>query len=149
MMRETVVPLVVIALVAGAGWYYREPLTQQFNKSRSSLGASADKSGALSGPESESAPVASHQTPHKDTVYRWVDEKGVTHYDQQAGAGRETVEIDQSRIQSLNSYSSATGATATVPASARSSAANREKSEAKRRGMSPIESLPQAQAAPL
>lgn len=97
MVRETIIPLVVIAAVAAGGWYYREPLKQQLEKSKSSLPFSAAASQAQSPlPEQQSS------APHKDTIYRWVDEKGVTHYDQQASAGSEAVVVDQAKIQSLN-----------------------------------------------
>lgn len=145
MMRETVVPLLVIAVVAGAGWFYREPLQAHFNKARASLVTTpvasnqpADDPQAGKGQTSAGA--------RTDTVYRWVDEQGVTHFDQQAGSGREAVEIDQRRIQSLSSYSAAA---ASLPEAKPATGDGREKSEAKRRGMSPSERLPQAQAAPL
>lgn len=98
MMRETIIPLLVIAAVAAGGWYYREPLKQQFDKSKSSLPFSAASSRAQPPfPEQQAS-----SAPHKDTIYRWVDEKGVTHYDQQATAGSEAVVVDQAKIQSLD-----------------------------------------------
>jgi len=96
MSRETIVPVLVIALVAGAGWYYREPLKQQFDKSMSSMSspAAGDQAAGSAGPV----------PPRKETVYRWVDENGVTHYDQKAVTGSEAVEVDQGRIQSYGGY---------------------------------------------
>lgn len=100
MMRETVIPLVVIAAVAAGCWYYREPLKQQFDKSKATMSFSE-----ASSQEPEQLPEhQSSSTSRKDTIYRWVDDKGVTHYDQQASAGSEAMVIDQSRIQSLNQY---------------------------------------------
>ncbi len=98
-MRETVVPLLVIAAVAAGAWYFREPLLKQVNTAR------AQVQGAFtSEPPPESSARMSEPAPRKDTIYRWVDEKGVVHYDQQPAAGSEAVVVDQSRIQSLSQY---------------------------------------------
>lgn len=97
-MRETLVPILVIALVAGGGWYFREPLMKQVNASRGSLPTT------LGGQQATLPAVANEPPPSKDTIYRWVDEKGVVHYDQQRVAGSQAVEIDQGRIQSLSQY---------------------------------------------
>jgi hypothetical protein len=47
-------------------------------------------------PSRDTAPA-----PVTATVYRWVDKNGITHYDQQGGAGREEVSLDSSKIQRL------------------------------------------------
>ena len=90
MSQNPFVPLVVIVALGGAGWYYRAPLMAFVNPSPPS-------------PVVEVSP-SSHAGAHKDTVYRWVDQNGVTHFDQENGAGKKAVEIDQSRIQSLDKY---------------------------------------------
>lgn len=99
MMRETVVPLIVIAAVAAAGWHFREPLQQQLSKAQASMPA-------LSGQQPElPAPVPHSQTtPHKETVYRWVDENGRIHYGQQPTPGSEAVVLDQSHLQTFKRY---------------------------------------------
>lgn len=137
MMRETVIPLVVIAAVAAGGWYYREPLKQQFDKSKAALhfsGASSPEAAPL--PDSNQYP-----TPHKDTVYRWVDEKGITHYDQQATAGSEAVVVDQSRIQSLNSSPYGTPGAA----SANGNAVVEARGEPSQKSMRAVDRFPQTQ----
>jgi hypothetical protein len=136
-MRETLVPLVVIALVSGAGWYYREPLRQEFEKLSSSQSV----------PEA-AAPAES--APRQDTVYRWVDENGGVHYEQRHSVGSEAVVIDQRRIQSLSQYEKAAKVDANGnPVVEADGSKAHEDAEAKRRGMSAVERLPQAQAAPL
>lgn len=132
---RTFIPLLVIAVVLGAGWHFREPIKLQLGKAGITLPGSA--------------PVVSNQPPvedtaskpRKDTVYRWVDENGITHFDQQATAGSQAVEVDQSRIQSLNNY----GMPATQPAEPAAAG----KSDAQGRSPRPIDRLPQAQAAPI
>ncbi len=94
-MRETVVPLVVIAVVVAGGWYFREPLMKQVNLSRLQIeGVKSD--------QADQAARLNEPAPRKDTIYRWVDEKGVVHYGQQQAIGSEAIIVDQSRIQSLD-----------------------------------------------
>lgn len=90
MSQKWVLPVVVVGLLAGAGWHFREPLQAR-------LHAFMQKAPVVSG---ESASVS---TDGKETVYRWVDENGVSHFDQRPHDGSQVVVIDQSRIQSLDS----------------------------------------------
>lgn len=93
-MRGLIVPLLVIGLVGAGGWHYREPLMQQVKALEARFkGEPADVVTERTGPE-----------PRKDTIYRWVDENGVAHYEQQPVNGAQAVEIDQGRIQSLSQY---------------------------------------------
>jgi hypothetical protein len=122
-LRETVIPVVVIVLVLGAGWYFREPIEKQFGKSAqrtmASLPGAAKAWGGASGPagqpgqESASSGLVDNSAPppalHKDTVYRWVDSHGVVHYEQHEGNGREAVVVDQSHTQSLSKYKGPVG----------------------------------------
>lgn len=111
-LRETVIPLAVIVAVLGAGAWFHEPLEKHFRKglppearkSLGSLGLEKSQEAALVSAVAPPAPAA-----RKDKVYRWVDAQGHTHYEQQAGRGREAVEVDQSRIQSLNDYKGPVG----------------------------------------
>lgn len=140
MMRETVVPLIVIALVSGAGWYYREPLKQQLDKSRSSL---ESLSSVGTQPESVVPAQAAEPTPRKDTIYRWVDENGGVHYDQKPALDSEAVVIDQGRIQSLSQYGEQPKTDASgVPIV-------EADGDAPKKSLRAIDRFPQAQAAPL
>ncbi|MDQ8037059.1 MAG: DUF4124 domain-containing protein [Pedobacter sp.] len=142
MTRETVIPFVVIAAVAAGGWYYREPLKQQFEKSKASMPFSAASS-------QEQMPLPEHQAssvPHKDTIYRWVDDKGVTHYDQQASAGSEAMVIDQSRIQSLNQYGNPQASANGSPVvEANGDAASNGSSGESRKSLRAVDRFPQTQ----
>lgn len=80
-------PLVVVGLLAGAGWYFREPLQAR-------LDALMHRA-----PAASAAPASGG----KETVYRWVDDNGVTHFDQRQQQGSQAVVIDQSRIRSMDS----------------------------------------------
>lgn len=82
-------PLVVVGLLAGAGWHFREPLQARLDAlmHRASVASTA------------SVPVSEG----KETVYRWVDDNGVTHFDQRQQPGSQAVEIDQRRIRSMDS----------------------------------------------
>lgn len=140
MTRENVVPLLVIAIVVAAGWFYREPLVQQFNKSQASLAALP----TLGGQEAEApSPAAAEPVPRKDTVYRWVDENGGVHYDQRQAAGSEAVIVDQGRIQSIENYGQpdahANGTTPVIEADG----------DAPKTSVRAVDRFPQAQAAPL
>lgn len=90
MSQKWVVPVVVVGLLAGAGWHFREPL-------KARLDTLIQKVPAVSGQG------ASAVTDGKETVYRWVDENGVSHFDQRPHDGGQAVVIDQSRIQSMDS----------------------------------------------
>ncbi len=142
MMRETVLPLVVIAAVAAGGWYYREPLKQQFDKSKTTLPFSASDREQAPQPLPEAAPA-----PRKDTVYRWVDDKGVVHYDQQASAGSEATVIDQGRIQSLNQYGQPAGGHGTAVAQTKENAGSAGSSEngQPRKSLRAMDRFPQTQ----
>lgn len=93
MSQSSLAPLIVIAALGAAGWYYREPVMAFLNP-----------------PPPAPVSASSQATPHKETVYRWVDKNGVVHYDQDDGAGKRAVEIDQSRIQSLGQTAGASAA---------------------------------------
>lgn len=85
--------LVMLGLVAGAGWHFREPLRVRLDAlmkqpTVSALAVPSTAESALGG---------------KETVYRWVDENGVTHFDQRPQQGSEAVVIDQSRIRAMDS----------------------------------------------
>lgn len=90
MSQKWVVPVIVVGLLAGAGWHFREPL-------KARLDTLMQKVPAVSGEG------ASAVTDGKETVYRWVDENGVSHFDQRPHDGGQAVVIDQSRIQSMDS----------------------------------------------
>lgn len=90
MSQKWVVPVVVVGLLAGAGWHFREPL-------KARLDTLMEKVPAVSGQG------ASTEADGKETVYHWVDENGVSHFDQKPHDGSQAVVIDQSRIQSMDS----------------------------------------------
>lgn len=135
MIRGTVVPVLVIGLIAGAGWHYREPLKQQWDKA-AALSSSQDKQVAAD------PAVSGRPTARQDTIYRWVDEKGGIHYEQEQVAGSEAVVVDQSRIQSLDRY----GKPAIDDKGAAVVEAN---GDAPNRSLRAVDRFPQAQAAPL
>lgn len=82
-------PLVVVGLLAGAGWHFREPLQARLDALMHRVPAASTASVPASG--------------DKETVYRWVDDNGVTHFDQRQQPGSQAVEIDQRRIRSMDS----------------------------------------------
>lgn len=88
-MKEAKVVAVVV-VVAVAAWFFRDPLLKQFRALR------GDGPPAVS----QEAPA-----PRKDTVYKWVDEDGVPHYDQRPRDGSEAVVIDQGKIRSMEEVS--------------------------------------------
>jgi hypothetical protein len=83
MYRNPFLPLILIAALVLGGWYFREPVLAWLHPAPPPPSARAD--------------VVSHS----DTVYRWVDKNGVAHFDQNGGADRKAVSIDQHRIQSF------------------------------------------------
>lgn len=113
-----VAPWVVIVLVVVVGWLVRDPLTARFtvtvNKARPGTLPAQGPAWSFPGaqaPETPATPATPAAPPRKDTVYRWVDRDGVTHYEQQGGRGREAVEVDQGRINALNDYKAPVPAT--------------------------------------
>lgn len=88
-MRYAALLLVVIAAL---GWHFRGPLQERLEAWRD--GAPKQAMSAVGG-ESGTA------EPRKDTVYRWVDERGVVHFDQHPRDGSEAVVIDQARIRPM------------------------------------------------
>lgn len=95
MSQKWVVPVVVVGLLAGAGWHFREPLKARLDTLMQKVSVPDAVSGEGGG--------ASTEADGKETVYHWVDENGVSHFDQQPHDGSQAVVIDQSRIQSLDS----------------------------------------------
>lgn len=92
MSRKVLGPLIVVGLVAVAGWHFREPLKARLDAVLNKSGVAAAVSSATSPPSASGG---------RETVYRWVDENGVAHFDQRPHDGSETVVIDPSRIQSM------------------------------------------------
>lgn len=88
--------LAVVGIMAAVAWFFQEPLLQ---KLRSFKGA----------PTVESAVRAESSAPRKDTVYRWVDEDGVSHFEQRPVEGSEAVVIDQGKIRSMAPEESVSG----------------------------------------
>lgn len=104
-----------LALTVAGGWYFREPLGQTLGKSIvEQAQKSANNGGLLTIPGAggkASEPAVGRTAapaPTQQTVYRWVDADGVTHYDQQGGAGREAVSFDSGDIQRLEDLTPAT-----------------------------------------
>lgn len=95
MSQKWVVPVVVAGLLAGAGWHFREPLKARLDTLLQKTAVQDVVSG-----EVESASAVADG---KETVYHWVDENGVSHFDQRPHDGSQAVVIDQRRIQSLDS----------------------------------------------
>jgi hypothetical protein len=95
MSQKWLVPVVVAGLLAGTGWHFREPLKARLD----SLMQKASVQDVVSGEGGS----ASTEADGKETVYRWVDENGVSHFDQRPHDGGQAVVIDQSRIQSMDS----------------------------------------------
>lgn len=95
MSQKWLVPVVVAGLLAGAGWHFREPLKARLD----SLMQKASVQDVVSGEGGS----ASTEADGKETVYHWVDENGVSHFDQKPHDGSQAVVIDQSRIQSMDS----------------------------------------------
>ena len=67
--------LVAVAAALATGWHYHARLLTWM----------------------QPPPSAAHPSPTPDVLYTWVDDKGVTHFNQQAGKGAR-VEFDGSRI---------------------------------------------------
>lgn len=95
MSQKWVVPVVMLGVLAGAGWHFREPLKARLDTllQKTSVRDVVSREGGS----------ASAKAGGKETVYHWVDESGVSHFDQQPHDGSQAVVIDQSRIQSLDS----------------------------------------------
>lgn len=93
--------LAVVAVVATAAgsWYFREPLGHTLG--RSIVETAAQKGRLLPDAGEGKEQVAAAPSSAPQTVYRWVDADGITHYDQTGGAGREAVVLDPSKIQRL------------------------------------------------
>lgn len=91
--------MALLVLVLAAGWYFREPLQRHVDAWLGSKPATATLTPG--GREAES--------PRKDTVYRWVDENGVTHFDQRPVDGSEAVVVDQAKIRSMEGEVSESG----------------------------------------
>lgn len=107
-LRETVIPVAVIVLVLGIGGYFHEPIEKHFRRAVSPA-VMQQVHGEGSADQQALANVPPPPALHKDTVYRWVDAKGNVHFEQQGGKGREAVEVDQSRTQSLSGYKGPVG----------------------------------------
>lgn len=88
-MRYAVVLVVVMGALA---WHFRVPLQERLDAWRE-----APQSAMPVGDGSEHAASG----PRKDTVYRWVDERGVVHFDQHPREGSEAIVVDQSRIRPM------------------------------------------------
>lgn len=70
----------LLLVAAGAGWTYRGELQSLLGRSR----AGADA-----------------QAPTTTVLYRWVDDKGVTHYEERPGKGQ-AVKVDGSNVTPLD-----------------------------------------------
>lgn len=88
-MRYAALLLVVIAAL---GWHFRVPLQARLDAWRE-----APQPAMPVGDGSEPAAEGSR----RDTVYRWVDERGVVHFDQHPREGSEAIVVDQSRIRPM------------------------------------------------
>lgn len=110
--RHVLTPLLPWLLLTAAlvlAWLGRElwqpllrpPLAQTLVASGSALGARLGW-----GATAEPAPAAARPAPApaKTTVYRWVDARGVSHFEQAPGPGRQALELDAAAIQSLQTY---------------------------------------------
>jgi hypothetical protein len=80
-MKHIVVAFaLMLAVLAGVAWYYKVQVKTAFVS-----------------PAPQPPPSAQHPAQNPDILYKWVDKKGVTHYDQKPGRG-EVVAYDGSRI---------------------------------------------------
>lgn len=92
MSRNVMGPLIVVGLVAAAGWHFREPLKARLDAVLNRSGVTAAVSSATSPPPAPGV---------RETVYHWVDDNGVSHFDQRPHDGGEAVVIDTNRTQSM------------------------------------------------
>lgn len=104
MRLDSVIPvfLLVVAVVAAACWHFREPLREvvaRVLEQPATVGQLATGQLSLSADRRDTAEAASSR---EQTVYRWVDEQGVTHFDQAGGAGRQAVVLDPDKVQSMD-----------------------------------------------
>jgi hypothetical protein len=79
-MKRGMIFLAVLAMLA-AGWTQRDQLMQWF----------------------QGAEVVENAPPTADIVYQWVDDKGVPHFSQEPGKGRQAVVYDGSKTTVVES----------------------------------------------
>lgn len=108
MGKLPVIPLLVLATTvaaAAAGWHFRQPLGRQMLQAFTRLQVAPQTAAARRRLEAagmgETLPPAAAQR-REETVYRWVDANGVTHFDQAGGAGRRAVAVAPDNVSPLN-----------------------------------------------
>lgn len=107
-LQHALFALAAIALTAAGAWHFREPLGRHLGRVIVEHASPTRWQGEVATMMSSGRLPAREPEPvGRQTVYRWVDADGVTHFDQHSGAGRTAVSVDPGRIQRLQDFTAA------------------------------------------
>lgn len=100
-----VVALAVLAVTvaaAGTAWHFREPIRARLSQTLYQFPAGGPATALPAVAQAMTGEAGTATAPaHPETVYRWVDASGVTHFGQHGGSGREAVTVDTGRIRPM------------------------------------------------